>query len=63
MGPITNLRVELASTINATKEKVDEIKSEIKSKSDILATILTNRKKNSFSELLFLNNVPKSKVL
>ena len=58
MGPITNLRVELASTINATKEKVDEIKSEIKSKSDILATILTNRK-NSFSELLFLNNVPK----
>ena len=44
MGPITNLRVELASTINAKKEKVDEIKSEIKSKSDILKTILTNRK-------------------
>ena len=59
MGPITNLRVELASTINAKKEKVDEIKSEIKTKSDILATLLTNRK-NSFSELLFLNNVPKS---
>ena len=59
MGPITNLRVELASTINAKKEKVDEIKSEIKSKSDILKTILTNRK-DSFSELLSLNNVSKN---